>query len=82
MTSTENPALRWHPNGTVSIDHGEMGQNFREAICAVCREPIRWSLDMFSFQTGDLPHFLTHARCAWRKSAFREQARLAPGEPS
>lgn len=72
------PQLRWHPDGTVSIDHGEMHEAFREANCAACGDPIRWSLDMFSFGTGSLPHRLQHARCAWTKSGFRRQERLAP----
>jgi hypothetical protein len=44
--------------------------------CAVCGEPIRWCLDMHSYTLGT-PHELAHARCVWRKAAFREQERQA-----
>ena len=49
---------------------------WREAICPVCHEPIRWALDMFSFSTGD-DHTLQHARCAWTPEAFDTQRELA-----
>jgi hypothetical protein len=60
---------------------GELELNGRdhepwEANCAVCGEPIRWVLDMFSFTTH--PHRLAHARCAWTKEAFATQRALAP----
>lgn len=47
-----------------------------EPPCAVCGEPIRWVLDMFSYTTG-YPHELAHARCVWRKVAFQREAEQA-----
>jgi len=47
-----------------------------EPPCAVCGEPIRWCLDMFSFTTG-YRHELAHARCVFTKAAFRDQERQA-----
>lgn len=47
-----------------------------EQDCAVCGEPIRWCLDMFSYTTGN-PHRLAHARCVWTPEAFDSQKRLA-----
>jgi hypothetical protein len=49
---------------------------WREAICPVCNEPIRWCLDMFTFSTG-YPYILCHARCSWQPDAFDRQRKLA-----
>jgi hypothetical protein len=47
----------------------------REAICPICREPIRWVLDMASFTSGT-DHVYAHARCVWTREAFLNQAEL------
>ena len=52
---------------------------WREAACPICNEPIRWCLDMFSFTTG-FPHMLAHARCVWTAEAFEDAARVAAGK--
>ena len=58
-------------------------EGWREAKCAACGYPIRWVLDMFSFtHPGDSDGYaLEHASCAWRKSGFDRQRKLAPGDP-
>lgn len=51
-------------------------ENWREAFCAVCGEEIKWSLDMFSFTTGD-SHKLAHAVCVWEPHAFDAEKEAA-----
>ena len=68
-----DPHRFWfEPDGT--LHHGGR-DGWRVPICPVCRKPISYALDMFSFTTGHDPT-LAHARCVWTKGAFaREGAR-------
>lgn len=57
---------------------------WREAICPICEQPIRWVLDMFSFLSLDKGTYrLAHARCAWTPEAFDvEKAKTQEGWPN
>lgn len=46
----------------------------REPLCAVCDEPIRWQLDLFTFLQG-ADRRLAHARCACTRSRLEQEAR-------
>ena len=48
----------------------------KEPLCAVCEQPIRWFMDMFSFKPGP-DRRLAHARCIMSKEAFRREERQA-----
>lgn len=73
---TDDFRIEFDEDGTLHV-RGRNG--WREPVCAVCRDPIRYVLDMFSFTTGP-DHELAHARCVWTKEAFEREARLAPGD--
>lgn len=62
-------------DGTLHQRGGREG--WAEPTCAVCHEPIRYCLDMFSFTTGS-DHALAHARCVWTKEAFDRERSKAP----
>lgn len=49
---------------------------WREAVCPICHEPIKWVLDMFSFTTG-YPYRLAHARCVWEPEAFERESTVS-----
>jgi len=61
--------LEFDDDGTLNL-RGRNG--WREPICPLCGEPIRWCLDMFSFTTS--PHRLAHAACVWTAEAFEKLA--------
>lgn len=48
----------------------------KEPLCAVCDEPIRWYIDMFTFTAG-ADHRLAHARCVWTQEAFLRESHRA-----
>jgi len=52
-------------------------EDFREAACSVCRQPIRWVLDMFSFRYDPPGYSLAHARCVWTSEAFAREGLAA-----
>lgn len=66
-------------DGTLRI----VGEGGHEPACAVCGEPIRLVLDMFSFTSGfNEPRFaLAHARCVWIPEAFHVQAKRSVTTP-
>ena len=67
--------LEFDEDGTLRL-RGREG--WREPICHSCGEPIKWVLDMASFEPDhEGGHVLCHARCVWTRAGFQRQARLA-----
>lgn len=59
--------------------HQRGREGWREAVCPVCSEPIRWVLEMMSFTRDETGFALAHARCVWTREAFgREALRASP----
>lgn len=57
----------------------ETRTNWMEVNCCKCGEPIRWILDMWSFENlGGGVLVAGHARCLWSKDGFTTQRKLAP----
>lgn len=56
-------------------------EGWREPVCGVCRESIRWVLDMASFKSDESGGLVwCHARCVWMPEAFSTEKRRAAVE--
>jgi hypothetical protein len=60
--------------------HLVMDETPPEPICVECDKPIRWVLDMVSFdrtESGDGRFALAHAHCVWLPDAFSRERKIA-----
>ncbi len=72
--------LEFDDDGTL---HQRGREGWREPVCGVCGDPIRWVLDMASFKDdGGAGFVMCHARCVWTREAFDHERELAPDADS
>lgn len=68
--------LEFDPDGTLRL-RGRNG--WREPVCPVCHEPIRWVLDVASFANQpDASFAFCHARCVWTREGLLSAAPNPP----
>jgi len=71
------PHTAFDDDGVLVVRFDPMNNNWREARCAICAEPIQWVLDMQSWITVNGAMKMVHAWCAWTPPAFDRAKKLA-----
>lgn len=76
--SIAEPRFEFDAEGHLTVSFGLYNEDWREAICCECGEPIRWVLDMFSFRHNSRGGYdLGHASCLWTPEGFKKPKRRA-----
>lgn len=81
-SATLEAPMTWETFRLEFDDDGTLWQRgregWREPVCGVCDDPIRWVLDMASFKHEADGFVMCHARCVWTKEAFDTEREAAP----
>lgn len=78
VSGENQPLIKFDAEGRLTLSFGLYNERWREPVCVECGEPIRWVLDMFSFQQNRHGGYdLGHAWCLWTPEGFEEPQQKA-----